>query len=299
MAETETTVLLQGESGTGKELVARALHANSERRERPLVKVNCGALPSGLVESKLFGHEKGAFTGANERRLGRFELANGGTLFLDEIGEMPLDVQVKLLRVVQERELERIGGHHTIEVDVRLIAATNRDLKLEVEAGRFREDLYYRINVFPIELPPLRARRDDVPLLVEHFVTKHAAKLNKLVTTIPTPIMQVLRAYDWPGNIRELENVIERAMILSPGSSLELAPNALALAPELQTTAQATSPATSPAQTLEEVERNYLFTVLEQCQWVINGPKGAAEIVGLHPNTLRHRLQKLGLSRPE
>ncbi|WP_089942236.1 sigma-54 interaction domain-containing protein [Candidatus Entotheonella palauensis] len=296
VAETETTVMIQGESGTGKELIARALHTNSARRDRPFIKVNCGAFPSSLVESELFGHEKGAFTGAHERRVGRFELANGGTLFLDEIGEMPLEVQVKLLRVIQEREFERVGGRDTLAVDVRLIAATHRDLKQEVEAGRFREDLYYRINVFPIELPPLRARREDIPLLVEHFVAKHAAKLNKFVTMIPASAMQALCRYDWPGNIRELENVIERAMILTTGSSLELTPNALAFAPERQPVAQ---PLSSSAQTLEEVERHYLQTVLEQCQWVINGPKGAAEIAGLHPNTLRHRLQKLGLSRPE
>ncbi|WP_034415614.1 sigma-54-dependent transcriptional regulator [Candidatus Entotheonella palauensis] len=296
VAPTEATVMIQGESGTGKELIARALHTNSARRDRPFIKVNCGAFPSSLVESELFGHEKGAFTGAHERRVGRFELAHGGTLFLDEIGEMPLEVQVKLLRVIQEREFERVGGRDTLAVDVRLIAATHRDLKQEVEAGRFREDLYYRIHVFPIELPPLRARREDIPLLVQHFVAKHSAKLNILVTTIPTPAMQALCRYDWPGNIRELENVIERAMILTSGPVLELAPNTLAFTSESELPVL---PAASSAQTLEEVERHYLQTVLEQCQWVINGPNGAAEIVGLHPNTLRHRLQKLGLSRPE
>ncbi len=287
VANTDASVLILGETGTGKELVARAVHSNSSRRDRPLIKVNCAGLPSGLIESELFGHERGAFTGATERRIGRFELAAGGTIFLDEVGEVPLETQVKLLRVLQEQEFERVGGSATICADVRLIAATHRDLARAVAAGEFREDLFYRLNVFPVRLPPLRERRDDIPLLVHYFTARHAAKIGRPIARVPHEVMARLRAYAWPGNVRELENVIERAVILSAGADLEVAPGVL---PDV------TSTASSPS-TLQEVERSHIVQVLQQTQWRIDGAQGAARLLDLNPSTLRSRMQKLGIRR--
>ncbi len=289
VAPTDTSVLIGGETGTGKELIARAVHSASKRPDKPFIKVNCAALPTGLVESELFGHEKGAFSGAIARRIGRFELADGGTLFLDEIGDIPPEVQVKLLRVLQEREFERVGGSAPIRVDVRVIAATNRDLLKAVGEQKFREDLYYRLNVFPIHLPPLRARREDLPLLVRFLVNKFATRIGKRLDAVGQQTMDRLLAYPWPGNIRELENVLERAVILATAPTLDLDPDTLA----------APSPvlAAKPRPSLEAVERDYVRTVLQETNWVIDGPRGAARILGLHPNTLRNRLKKLGLTR--
>ena len=244
VASTDSSVLILGETGTGKELVARAVHSNSERRHRPLVKVNCAALPAGLIESELFGHEKGAFTGAIDRRIGRFELAHGGTIFLDEIGDMPPDLQAKLLRVLQEQEFERVGGSNLIKVDVRVIAATNRDLFRSASEGTFRQDLYYRLNVFPIQLPPLRERREDIPPLVHYFVRRFSLKIGRKITRIQRETMELLMNYGWPGNVRELENVIERAVILSPGIELEVTPGVL---PEIAAVASARAAAPLPA----------------------------------------------------
>lgn len=288
VAKTDATVLILGESGTGKELLARAVHSASARAARPLVKVNCAALPSNLIESELFGHEKGAFTGALARKIGRFELADGGTIFLDEIGDLPLELQAKLLRILQEGEFERLGNPTTMKVNVRVIAATNRHLEQAVKAGEFREDLYYRLNVFPINSPPLRERKEDIPVLVSHFLKKFAVKTGKAIETISKQAMQQLQAYHWPGNVRELENVIERGVILSHGPVLELAD-----IPELRRSpCEAVS---SSSATLEEVERSHILRVLENTKGVIEGPKGAATILGLRPSTLRSRLQKLGL----
>jgi PAS domain S-box-containing protein len=289
VAPTDTSVLITGETGTGKELIARALHSASRRRDKPLIKVNCAALPAGLVESELFGHEKGAFSGAVARRLGRFELADGGTIFLDEVGELPVEAQVKLLRVLQEREIDRVGGQSPIPVDVRVIAATNRDLQKEVQEKRFREDLYYRLNVFPVHIPPLRERRDDIPLLVHFLVNQFALRIGKHLDGVDRPTMQRLQDYPWPGNIRELENVLERAVILATGPVLEIDPG-------LQTVPGTASAATQRP-TLESMERDYILTVLRETDWVIDGPRGAAKALGLHPNTLRNRLKKLGLER--
>jgi PAS domain S-box-containing protein len=289
VAPTETSVLITGETGTGKELIARALHSASKRRDKPLIKVNCAALPAGLVESELFGHEKGAFSGAIARRLGRFELADGGTIFLDEVGELPVEAQVKLLRVLQEREIDRVGGQRSIPVDVRVIAATNRDLLKEVREKRFREDLYYRLNVFPVRIPPLRERRDDIPLLVHFLVNRFASRIGKHLDGVDRPTMQRLEDYSWPGNVRELENVLERAVILAAGPVLDIDPS-----PQ---TVQGTAPAETRRPTLETLERDYILTVLRQTDWVIDGPRGAARVLGLHPNTLRNRLKKLGLER--
>ncbi len=288
VATTDTTVLLLGETGTGKELVARAIHHLSPRQHRTLVKVNCAALPTGLIESELFGHEKGAFTGALSRKIGRFELADGGTIFLDEIGDLPLELQPKLLRVLQEGEFERVGGSPTIKVDVRVIAATNRDLEKAVQEGRFRPDLYYRLNVFPIRLPPLRERQEDIPLLVRYFVQKYGTKLGKRIETIPQPTMEALKAYPWPGNIRELENVIERAVILSRGSQLELGE----WLPK-----PGVSPQGTWIPTLEELEREHILHVLELTGWRVSGEKGAAKLLGLKPTTLEARMKKLGITR--
>jgi len=287
---TDASVLISGETGTGKELIARALHSASPRRERPLIKVNCAALPAGLVESELFGHERGAFTGAAQRRIGRFELADGGTIFLDEIGDLPADVQVKLLRVLQERELERIGGSETIRVDVRIISATNRPLPNAVAAGTFREDLYYRLNVFPIRLPPLRERPGDVALLTHFFVARYAAKIGRRITHVPAEVMARLAAYPWPGNVRELENVIERAVILSPGPALEV---------RADTLPATVSPVAAPdaGQRMVDVEREHVLSVLRGSGWKIEGPGGAAEALGMHPNTLRSRMKRLGIRR--
>ncbi|MCH8035241.1 MAG: sigma 54-interacting transcriptional regulator [Bacteroidetes bacterium] len=290
VAATDATVLILGETGTGKELIARALHILSPRKERPLVKVNCSALPANLIESELFGHEKGAFTGAIARKIGRFELADGGTIFLDEIGDLPPELQAKLLRVLQEGELERLGNSKTIKVDVRVIAATNRDLEKAIEKGDFREDLFYRLNVFPITIPPLRQRNEDIPLLAKHFVKKYSAKMGKKIDFIPEKVMSALRVYHWAGNVRELENVIERAVILTPGSALQVEEF---VDPQTEEGDQ-----TPSAKTLEIVERNHILQTLNECNWKISGKNGTAEILGLHPSTLRDRMQKLGLKKP-
>jgi DNA-binding NtrC family response regulator len=290
VAKTDTTVLIQGETGTGKELVARAIHDASARRERPLVKLNCAALPRELVESELFGHEKGAFTGALQQRRGRFELADGGTLFLDELGELPLEAQAKLLRVLQEREFERVGGSRTLRVDVRVIAATNRDLQSQVAAGRFRADLFYRLNVFPIAVPALRERRDDIGRLVQHFAEQTARKLGRQLEGVSPSFLESAAAYHWPGNIRELENVVERAMIMSRGTQLDGA--------DLLAPGRAQGPASLPVEaTLEEMERAHIRRVLEATGWVIEGQGGAARILGLNASTLRGRLRKLGIRK--
>jgi PAS domain S-box-containing protein len=285
VAPTDSTVLVTGETGTGKELVARAIHGASPRKDRPLIKVNCGALSPTLIESELFGHEKGAFTGAVGKKQGRFELANGGTIFLDEIGELPPELQVKLLRVIQENEFERLGGGKTIKVDVRIIAATNRNLKLEVEQGTFREDLWYRLNVYPITMPPLRQRKEDIALLIEHFVRTYARKFGKEISSVSPRTMQSLQAHSWPGNIRELANVIERAVIHSQGSVLQVVDQFESISE------------TAPRQTLEEVERDYIIRTLEETGWRIEGKYGAARILGLNPSTLRTRMLKLGIQR--
>lgn len=290
VASTDVTVLIQGETGTGKELIARAIHDLSPRRERPLVKVNCGAISAGLVESELFGHEKGAFTGALQQRIGRFEVANHGTIFLDEVGELPPDVQVKLLRVLQEQEFERVGSSKTLRVDVRVIAATNRDLREEVKAGRFRMDLYYRLNVVPLNVPPLRERVTDIPLLVEHLLRKAALRLGKrFVGTSPETMHRLVR-YRWPGNVRELENVIERAAILTNGTMIEI--------DDLPKSDQTETIGSRDAVTLEDVERSHILSVLKKTRWYISGERGAALILGLNPSTLRSRMQKLGIRRP-
>jgi PAS domain S-box-containing protein len=290
VAPTDATVLITGETGTGKELIARAVHSASKRKDRPLIKINCAALPSGLVESELFGHEKGAFTGAIARRVGRFELAEGGTIFLDEVGEIPPDAQAKLLRVLQEREFDRVGGTAPIQADVRVIAATNRDLLGAVREKTFREDLYYRLSVFPIALPPLRARPDDIPMLAHFFVDRFAARVGKRIERIDEDTLHLLRAYPWPGNVRELENVLERAVILASGTTLEIDPDLLPAPAQ-------TAPAAGGA-SLEAVERNHILAVLHQAGWVIDGPAGAARVLGLHPNTLRSRMKKLRIARP-
>jgi len=291
VAPTDASVLITGETGTGKELVARAIHSHSHRKDKPLIKINCAALPAGLVESELFGHEKGAFTGAIARRVGRFELASGGTIFLDEIGDIPAEAQAKLLRVLQEREFERVGGGVPIQVDVRVIAATNRDLAKAVREKTFREDLYYRLNVFPIRLPPLRERRDDIPLLVHFLVNKFMLRIGKRIETISGDAIERLAGYSWPGNVRELENIIERAVILAPQSTLEIPPEVLGLS--------VSSPvADRPSLDLQSVEREHILRILAQTSWIVEGASGAAKILGLHPNTLRSRLKKLGIERP-
>jgi formate hydrogenlyase transcriptional activator len=290
---TDATVLIQGETGTGKELVARAIHQESARRDRPMIKVNCAALPRELVESELFGHEKGAFTGAVQQRRGRFELADGGTLFLDEIGEMPLEAQAKLLRVLQEGELERVGGTRALKVDARVIAATNRDLLAEVGAGRFRADLYYRLNVFPIALPPLRARREDIPDLVRQVAARVARRLGRPLAGIASGFIEHACRYDWPGNVRELENVVERAVIVSSGGLLD--------SPEsFPSASRSGEPGALAAanETMEEVEREHLLRTLDSTRWKISGSDGAAARLGLNPSTLRGRMRKLGIRKP-
>ena len=289
VAGTESTVLVTGETGTGKELVVRAIHGLSGRKDTILVKVNCAALPSGVIESELFGHEKGAFTGALARRAGRFELAHGGTLFLDEVGDLPLELQAKLLRVLQDGEFERVGGTQTLKMDVRMIAATNRDLSRAVEEGRFRADLFYRLNVFPIAIPPLRERLEDVPRLTRHFAMIYAARMGKSIGTIREPVMSKLMAYGWPGNVRELQNVIERAVILSTNDRLEL-DDSLA--------APAAGARTAPPRTLEEIERDHILSVLKSVGWRVSGERGAARILGLKRTTLEARMSRLGISRP-
>ena len=289
VAGTDTTVLIQGETGTGKELIARAIHNRSKRHDYPLVKVNCAALPRGLIESEIFGHEKGAFTGATKQHKGRFELADKGTIFLDEVGELSLEAQAKLLRVLQEQEFERVGGEENILVDVRVIAATNRPLASEVEAGNFRADLYYRLNVFPLSVPPLRDRKSDIPLLVEFFIKKMARKLGRGVTRISEKGMEKLLEYSWPGNIRELENVVERPTILSPEPVIEIS--------ESLAKNEAVERQPRSIGTLEEVERGHILQVLTETRWAVEGEKGAASILGLKPSTLRGRMRKLGINK--
>jgi len=289
VASTDATVLILGETGTSKELIARAVHSISVRRERPLVKVNCAALPANLIESELFGHEKGAFTGALAKKIGRFELADGGTILLDEIGDLSLELQAKLLRVLQEGEFERLGNSNTIAVDVRVIAATNRDLENEIANGVFREDLFYRLNVFPIHLPPLRKRKEDIPLLMNHFVQKYSTKIGKQIDTVSPKVMERLQVYHWPGNVRELENIIERAVIVSPGKRLEVGD----WLPQKNT-----PPGISELTTLEDAEKAHILKALEFTNWRVSGAKGAARILGLNPQTLISRMKKLGISRP-
>ncbi|MEE8153854.1 MAG: sigma 54-interacting transcriptional regulator [Phycisphaerales bacterium] len=289
VAATDSTVLITGETGTGKELVAKAIHERSNRKDSILVKVNCAALPTGLVESELFGHEKGAFTGAIDRKIGRFELADGATLFLDEIGDLPLELQVKLLRVLQDGQFERVGGTETLKVDVRLIAATNRDLTREVKEQRFRADLFYRLNVFPISVPPLRERAEDIPALVSHLAMHHALRMGKKIEMVPKATLKSLVAYPWPGNVRELQNVIERGVILSRGPELELGewlPH------------PASTPDGSRIATLQELERNHILEVLESTDWRVSGKRGAARILDINPTTLEARMKKLGIARP-
>jgi formate hydrogenlyase transcriptional activator len=291
VASTDSTILILGESGTGKELIARAVHHISNRSKRPLVKVNCATLPANLIESELFGHEKGAFTGAMDRKIGRFELADGGTIFLDEIGELPVDLQSKLLRVLQEGEFERLGNPRTMKVNVRVLAATNRNLEQAIEKKEFREDLFYRLNVFPIICPPLRDRKEDIPLLVKHFCQKHEAKIGKKVTNISSKVMDALVAYNWPGNIRELENLIERALILTPGNTLE--PGDWL---PLEKAAKGSNGKISP-QKIQDVEKQHIIEVLKKANWKVSGEKGAAKILGLNPTTLEARMKKLGIKR--
>ena len=290
VAPTDSTVLICGETGTGKELVARAVHDLSQRRERTFVKVNCAAIPMGLLESELFGHEKGAFTGAIERRIGRFELADKGTVFLDEIGEIPLELQPKLLRVLQEQEFERLGSTKTIKVNVRLVAATNRDLAKMVADGKFRSDLYYRLNVFPIVLPPLRERADGIPALVRHFAQRFASRMGKKIDMIPAAAIDALVRYPWPGNVRELQNVIERAVILSPGPELQIPLD------ELKPPGQQPPAA---AVTLADAERDHIVGVLRETAWVVGGPNGAAARLGMKRSSLQHKMRKLGISAPK
>ncbi|MBU3951092.1 MAG: sigma 54-interacting transcriptional regulator, partial [Proteobacteria bacterium] len=290
VAPLNATVLLLGETGTGKGVVARAIHSRSVRKNRPLITVNCAALPAALVESELFGREKGAFTGADTRQIGRFELADGGTIFLDEIAEMPIELQGKLLRVLQDGEFERLGSSRTIKADVRIIAATNRNLEKEIENGRFREDLFYRLNVFPITMPPLRQRREDIPLLVNHFVSKFNIKIGREIDTVSKHTLNTLQDYHWPGNVRELESVIERAVIISQGSVLQV----LELFDTLQQTKELEG---QDVTTLVELEQAHILQVLKKTGWQIEGEKGAATLLGINPSTLLARMRKYGISR--
>ena len=301
VAPTDSTVLIYGETGTGKELVARAIHDLSPRRTKAFVKLNCAAIPTGLLESELFGHEKGAFTGAIAQRIGRFEVANGGTIFLDEIGEIPLELQTKLLRVLQEREFERLGSSHTLRTDARLIAATNRDLEAMVGEQKFRSDLFFRLNVFPVQVPPLRQREGDIPYLVRHFAQQFSRRMNKVIETIPSPTMDALCRYHWPGNVRELQNVIERAVIISTGPVLDLDVAELQFA---KATRQKERPATPKSPTngalhdvLQETERQQILEALKQCNWIVAGPHGAAARLGMKRSTLQKRVHKLGIAR--
>jgi formate hydrogenlyase transcriptional activator len=291
VAKTDSTVLVTGETGTGKELIVRAIHDLSRRKDKLLVKVNCAALPAGVIESELFGHERGAFTGALMRKTGRFELAHRGTLFLDEIGDLPLELQAKLLRVLQDGEFERVGGTQTLKVDVRLIAATNRDLERAVAEERFRADLYYRLNVFPIAIPPLRKRSQDVPRLARHFAMLYASKMGKKVGPLTADVLERLTAYSWPGNVRELQNVIERAVIVSPNGRFEVGDFATV------SVAPAGASAKPDSRSLEDVERQHIVSVLEQTGWRISGERGAAKILGLKRTTLEARMKKLEISR--
>jgi formate hydrogenlyase transcriptional activator len=290
VASTDATVLICGETGTGKELVARAVHNLSARRTSPFVKCSCAAIPCGLLESELFGHERGAFTGAVVQRIGRFELANRGTIFLDEIGEAPLELQPKLLRVLQEREFERLGNSRTLRTDARLVAATNADLPEMVDAKRFRADLYYRLNVFPIHLPPLRERPEDIPLLVRHFVCDYANRMHRKIKVVASAAMDALVRYSWPGNVRELQHLIERAVILSPNELLKV--------PVSEIDRVIAAPKTGDSQrTLEEVERAHILATLNETGWILSGPRGAASRLGLNRSTLQFRMKKLGIDR--
>ena len=292
VAPTESTVLILGETGTGKELIARAIHTASSRSRRPFVKLNCAAIPTGLLESELFGHEKGAFTGAIAQRIGRFELADGGTVFLDEVGDIPLELQTKLLRVLQEREFERLGSTRTLRTDARLIAATNRELRKMVEQRKFREDLFYRLNVFPIDVPALRERSEDIPLLVNHFAQRFARRMNRTIETIPAETMAALTRYPWPGNIRELQNLIERAVILSHGPVLQVPLQDLDNRTALRRD-------NGNDQTLEAAERAHILAILKETRWVLAGARGAAARLGMNRSTLQFRLKKLGIVRPD
>lgn len=292
IAPTDTTVLILGESGTGKELIARALHNRSNRKDRPLIKVDCAGLPANLIESELFGHEKGAFTGAAEKRIGRFELADGATIFLDEIGELPLALQQKLLRVLQDGDFERLGSSQVRNTDVRVIAATNRDLKVDVSKGRFRDDLWYRLNVFPLSIPPLRERAEDIPLLVNWKIKKIERRLGKQIKTVPSSVMDEIMAYPWPGNVRELENVIERAVVVTPGNMLQLA------APLEIPASTLGNPPDAPIKTLPQMEKEYILQILNKTNWNISGQGGAADQLGLNSSTLRGRMRKHGIRRP-
>jgi len=290
IASQNTTVLLQGETGCGKGVVARAIHARSARKDRPMVTINCTALPANLIESELFGREKGAFTGASARQMGRFELADGGTIFLDEIGEMPMELQCKLLRVIQDGEFERLGSPRTIKVDVRIIAASNRKLEEEIKKGSFREDLYYRLNVFPITIPPLRARKDDIRLLVNFFVAKFNKKIGKKIETIPKEALEALENYDWPGNVRELESVIERATIISNGPSLRILD-------QFNTSLKTSETSGADLKALVDLERDHILNVLQKTNWRVEGKNGAAAILDINPSTLRARMRKFGINR--
>jgi len=306
VASIDTTVLILGETGTGKELVARAIHARSARRDRPLVNVNCATLPAMLIESELFGHERGAFTGATARQLGRFELAHGGTIFLDEIGDLPVNLQAKLLRVLQEGEFERLGSGKTIKVNARVIAATNRNLLAAMEKGRFRSDLYYRLNMYPISVPPLRERREDIEALANEFLREVGLKLDKRFDAISPQALAALQRYDWPGNVRELQNIIQRSAVITTGRVLQL-PEECKLSvepkkPEGVFTASRENGASKAEKTfqatkLDELAREHIVRVLEQTKWRIEGPKGAALILGLHPSTVRSRMLKLGIRK--
>ena len=293
VAPTDSTVLIFGETGTGKELVARAIHNLSLRRSSPFVKLNCAAIPTGLLESELFGHERGAFTGAIAQRIGRFELANRGTIFLDEIGDIPLELQPKLLRVLQEREFERLGSTRTVHTDARLITATNANLGQRVDEKRFRSDLYYRLNVFPIKVPSLRERCDDIPLLAHHFLQKYARRMSKRIDTIPPPAMKAMTEYDWPGNVRELENFVERAVILSRGAELRLPPTGLTQPKDSSTI----SPPNNPT-TLRDAEREHILRTLKDTNWIVGGPAGAAARLGMKRTTLNSLVKRLRIDRP-
>jgi len=293
VAPSDSTVLILGETGTGKELIARAIHQHSPRKGKPMVKVNCAALPASLIESELFGHERGSFTGAFERRIGKFELANNGTLFLDEIGDMPPELQVKLLRALQEKEIERLGGKGTINVNVRIIAATNRDLEKEMEEGRFRSDLFYRLNIFPLELPPLRDRQEDIPLLAEHFINLFSKKSGKTINGLCSLVLQQLTRYNWPGNIRELEHLIERSVLLATGSTIR----------QIHMPARKRNAPVKSAgkeieiKTIDENERDHILHMLKYCKGRIAGEGGAAEILGVPPSTLNSKIKRLGIRR--
>jgi transcriptional regulator with GAF, ATPase, and Fis domain len=290
VAPQDATVLLLGETGTGKGVIARAIHTRSSRKDRPMITVNCSSLPANLIESELFGREKGAFTGSHERMMGRFELADNSTLFLDEIGEMPMDLQTKLLRVIQDGEFERLGGPKTIKVNVRIIASTNRKLEEEIRKGRFREDLFYRLNVFPITIPPLRQRKEDIPLLVDYFVAKFNKKTGKKIETVSKDTLNALQEYDWPGNVRELESIIERAVITSQGTALQILDR-------FENSLKAGEQEAQDGKALAELERDHILQALEKAGWRIEGKKGAAAMLGLNPSTLRGRMRKDGIRR--